>query len=202
MFPSFWWTNTPPWGTEKQVGIKFWDILNQTGETLSSLLPFSSHFRLCPTLWRALTCSSSSMQPSRHLPWNPFWLRCDTCLLCAHLREERFWKKGTWTPKGRLQMGPEWGPHRHNPLVHRLCLPLREENHQRRTSTAPRSGLCLLQSRPDLSCLVERGHPAEWFYFLIWIRGLCFLLEEQIKMWSFHKWCVLFHILWTLLYYL
>lgn len=98
MFPSFWWTNMPPWGTEKQVGIKFWDILNQTGETLSS--PLSSHFRLCPTLWRALTHSSSSMQPSWQLPWNPFWLRCDTCLLCAHLREERFWKKGTWTPEG------------------------------------------------------------------------------------------------------
>lgn len=51
-----------PGGTAKQVGIKFWDILNQNEEILFSLLPFSSsHFRLCPTLWRTLTCSSSFM---------------------------------------------------------------------------------------------------------------------------------------------
>ena len=120
MFPSFWWTNMPPWGTENQVGIKFWDVLNQNEEILSSLLPFSSHFRLCPTLWRALTRSSGSVQPSWQPPWTPFWLRCDTCLLCAHLREERFWKKGTWTPEGssagssKQEVDFRWAPNEHH----------------------------------------------------------------------------------------
>ena len=77
---------------------------------------------------------------------------------------------------GGLQMGPEWAPHRHNLLIHRLCLPFREENHQRRASADPRSGLCLLQSQPALAVWWKRSPCCikVSFYFLTWIPGLWF----------------------------